>query len=290
MDEKQILAPCGINCRLCLANQRKKNRCDGCYAEYGVRAKHCETCKIKLCEGHGGKQTPLCIECEKFPCKRMKHIDARYIKGYGVSLIQNQEKYKNLGAEAFIEEEKRIWICGTCGESLCIHREVCQKCGAPNVHHPKAKKTTRRPVMEWCELYRDGMEPSLSDIEDYIGGGAVLWKTLRERLENAYKVEPKLSYSKCSAQPGWNVKYQKSGKSLCTLYPMEEYFISLVVIGKKEEPEVELVKSELSPYSEELYNNTRFSCGGRWLMVKVDSEAVMEDVLKLISVRVKSKK
>ncbi|WP_423245054.1 DUF3788 family protein [Heliorestis acidaminivorans] len=26
-----------------------------------------------------------------------------------------------------------------------------------------------------------------------------------------------MTYSKCSAQPGWNVKYKKSGKSLCTL-------------------------------------------------------------------------
>lgn len=143
--------------------------------------------------------------------------------------------------------------------------------------------------MEWCKLYGDGTEPSLSDIEAYIGSGAPLWKELRKRLEETYKVEPKLSYSSCSAQPGWNVKYQKSGKSLCTLYPMEEHFISLVVVGKKEEPEVEVLKSELSSYSEELYSKTRFSCGGRWLMLKVDSEAVLEDALKLISVRVKPK-
>jgi hypothetical protein len=36
------------------------------------------------------------------------------------------------------------------------------------------------------------------------------------------------------------VKYQNSGKSLCTLYPMEGYFIALVVIGAKEEEEVEM--------------------------------------------------
>lgn len=137
MKEKRILAPCGINCSLCLAYERKKNKCDGCYAEDGVRAKHCESCRIKLCEGHNGKPNSLCIECEKFPCKWMKQIDVRYVKGYGVSLIQNQERYKSLGEEAFIEEEKKKWTCPSCGQSLCIHREICQKCGGPNRYHPK---------------------------------------------------------------------------------------------------------------------------------------------------------
>ncbi|KAB2952754.1 DUF3788 family protein [Heliorestis acidaminivorans] len=36
-------------------------------------------------------------------------------------------------------------------------------------------------------------------------------------MEEAYQAKPHITYSKCSAQPGWNVKYKKSGKSLCTL-------------------------------------------------------------------------
>ncbi len=41
-----------------------------------------------------------------------------------------------------------------------------------------------------------------------------------------------LEYSKCSLKPGWNVKYKKSGKALCALYPMEDYFIDAGEIGK----------------------------------------------------------
>lgn len=40
------------------------------------------------------------------------------------------------------------------------------------------------------------------------------WKQeKRLKIEKTYQVRPKMTYSKCFAQPGWNVKYQKSGKS-----------------------------------------------------------------------------
>ncbi len=98
-----------------------------------------------------------------------------------------------------------------------------------------------------------------------------------------------MTYSMCAGQRGWNVKYQKSGKSLCTLYPMEGYFISLVVVGAKEEEEVEMVSGTFTPYVEELYRKTPFSCGGRWLMIKVTDESVLKDIKSLIAVRVKPK-
>ena len=47
-------------------------------------------------------------------------------------------------------------------------------------------------------------------------------------------MKPNLEFSKCSWEPGWNVKFKKSGKTLCTVYPRENYFTVIVVIGKKE--------------------------------------------------------
>jgi hypothetical protein len=37
-------------------------------------------------------------------------------------------------------------------------------------------------------------------------------------------------YSICPGQPGWNVKYQKTGKAICILYPLKASLIALVVI------------------------------------------------------------
>lgn len=145
--------------------------------------------------------------------------------------------------------------------------------------------------MEWNQLYSSMMEPNIENIKAFIGSAEPLWTELQSYLEETYRIAPKMSYSKCSAQPGWNVKYQKGGKSLCTLYPMEGYFIALVVAGAKEEAEVEAAAAlgVFSPYVQELYQKTAFSCGGRWLMINVTDRAVLEDVKQLIAIRVKPK-
>lgn len=144
--------------------------------------------------------------------------------------------------------------------------------------------------MSWNILFNSEVIPSFGDIEKYVGEGFYLWNELISYIEKVYQVQPKLAYSKCSAQPGWNVKYQKSGKSLVTLYPMDGYFIVLVVIGSKEETEVELSLETLTPYVSGLYKKTPFSCGGHWLMIDVKDKYVLGDVKNLISIRVKPKR
>ncbi len=141
--------------------------------------------------------------------------------------------------------------------------------------------------MTWRELYQSDNMPSFEDVERYIGRGVPLWTELLSYIEKTYQVRPKMTYSKCAAQPGWNVKYQKSGKSLCTLYPMKDFFIALVVVGAKEETEVGLSLEMLTPYVAGLYRRTSFSCGGRWLMIEVKDKDVLDDVKSLINIRVK---
>ena len=141
--------------------------------------------------------------------------------------------------------------------------------------------------MEWSNLYEQAKEPSLEAVSTYIN--SELWQELNSFLQAAYHVKPVMSYSKCSAQPGWNVKYKKGGKSLCTLYPMDGFFIALVTIGNKETNEVELTLSSYSDYIQSLYQRTPFSCGGRWLMINVTDKAILEDVLNLVNIRVRAK-
>ncbi len=146
-------------------------------------------------------------------------------------------------------------------------------------------------IMEWNLLYGSDREPEREDIRSYIGKAVPLWDELQAYLGETYRIPAKMSYSKCSGQPGWNVKYQKGGKSLCTLYPMEDFFIALVVIGTKEEAETEaaMALGEFSPYLQELYGRTSFSCGGRWLMIHVKDRTVLDDVKKLVAIRVRPK-
>ena len=141
--------------------------------------------------------------------------------------------------------------------------------------------------MNWHELYSAEVTPTSQQIRDYIDNP--LWQKLNNYLQLAYKIKPILTYSGCSMQAGWNIKYKKSGKSLCTLYPMQGYFIALVVIGAKEMHHAEELMPFSSDYVQNIFSTTKLSNGQKWLMLDVKDEATVKDIIKLIALRVKSK-
>lgn len=141
--------------------------------------------------------------------------------------------------------------------------------------------------MEWISLYGKNRQPTEAEISDYIS--TPLWQQLNIFLQTSYGVSPRSSYSSCSGQPGWNIKYQKAGRSLCTLYPMQGFFIALVVIGAKEAVEAEFMAPTLSAHTKGLLKSAGSVAGARWLMIHVTDEQVLDDVKRLIQLRRKIK-
>lgn len=130
----------------------------------------------------------------------------------------------------------------------------------------------------------DGTQkPSLENIGSHVN--SPLWEQLREHVETNYQCKPVLEYSRCSSQFGWNVKYKKAGRTLCTLYPMEGYFIALVVVGQREQAETELALPFFTAYLQRLYQETKTGMGQKWLMINVTDDAVLEDVKQCIAIR-----
>ena len=80
------------------------------------------------------------------------------------------------------------------------------------------------------EFFIKEAQPTELEIREFVETG--LFEDLDTYLRNTYNVKPKTAYSNCSMDNniwrGWNVKYQKSGKSLCTIYPQKGYFLALV--------------------------------------------------------------
>ncbi len=126
--------------------------------------------------------------------------------------------------------------------------------------------------------------PSLGEIGAYIGFS--LFDTFCQYMDTEYKAIRKIEYSKDAWARGWNVKFKKSGKSLCVVYPKDGYFTVLVVVGNKEKEHVENQLPHLSEGIRELYQNTKEGNGQRWLMIDVHSDdCVYGDVLQLIHIR-----
>ena len=141
--------------------------------------------------------------------------------------------------------------------------------------------------MSWFQRYPKSQQPTLEQISEYIA--SPLWGELCAWAEKSYQIEPKVEHSTCSGAPGWNVKYRKSSRALCTLYPDEGHFTAMVTIGAKEAPEAELLLPTCSDYIRELIARTQTFNGARWLMIRVTDAAVLEDVKKLIRLRVAPK-
>lgn len=130
--------------------------------------------------------------------------------------------------------------------------------------------------------------PSIAEIGDYIGN--TLFEEFCQYMDKEYQVIRKIEFSKDVWARGWNVKFRKSGKSLCVVYPKDKYFTVLVVVGNKEKERVEKMLPCLSKELQELYHNTKEGNGQRWLMIDLYSDGeVYKDVLQLIRIRRESK-
>ncbi len=141
-------------------------------------------------------------------------------------------------------------------------------------------------MSDWSKLYPPERRPSAEELRTQ--AATPLWQELCGYLESAYAVTPRTEYSRCGSLPGWNVKYKKAGKALCTLYPgwpAPGSFTCMVVAREKDEQEVALALAGCTPAVQQLFETTAYFNGGKWLMIRVDSPDALRDVKVLLAVR-----
>ncbi len=127
-NKAKLIAPCGINCRLCRAYGRERNPCAGCRAGGNFKFKSAVQCSVH-CEKLAAEEIRYCFECDEFPCKRLAHLDKRYRTRYGTSPIENLKRIRANGIRMFVRNENEKWACPQCGAMLCMHNPQCAACG-----------------------------------------------------------------------------------------------------------------------------------------------------------------
>lgn len=121
----KLIAPCGMNCNLCLAHLREKKKglcsCPGCRNDKD-KPKSCTDCIIKNCQIIRKNNWRYCSpKCKEYPCKRLKNLDKRYKTKYGMSMIDNLNYIEKEGIRKFIKKENKTWIKGN--KIFCIHNK-----------------------------------------------------------------------------------------------------------------------------------------------------------------------
>ena len=128
-----MIAPCGMNCALCVSYQAMNND----LKSKGFNKKYCKGClpRGKGCLHMGDRCATLkngfvrfCYECKDFPCERLKDLDKRYRTKYHMSMLDNLNYIKENGIENFLHKEEEKWKCPDCGSTVCCHNGLCLNC------------------------------------------------------------------------------------------------------------------------------------------------------------------
>jgi len=128
-DKGLLIAPCGMNCGICKAFLRERNRCPGCRGPDAGKTATRRDCRIKNCATFHESKARFCFACRSFPCERLRHLDKRYRTRYGMSMIENLEYIQAKGIEDFLRYEGERWTCTSCGGTICVHEGCCYGCG-----------------------------------------------------------------------------------------------------------------------------------------------------------------
>jgi hypothetical protein len=116
-----------MDCGVCAKHLRDRNPCLGCLA-IDRELYHCEV-DIKLCAERNAGAT-FCFDCAKYACHRLQQLDLRYRTKYGMSMLENLGRIREMGLDGFMVVENTRWVCSSCGGPICVHDRRCYTCGA----------------------------------------------------------------------------------------------------------------------------------------------------------------
>lgn len=126
--------------------------------------------------------------------------------------------------------------------------------------------------------------PILEEIEEYVDNP--VFTQFCSDIKTKYNCNEKIEFSSCSWEFGWNIKFKKSGKTLCTIYPKKHYFRVLIVIGEREKEVVESIFLDFTPELRHIYEQTKTGNGQKWLIIDLKvKDNIYSDLFHLIDIR-----
>ena len=132
--------------------------------------------------------------------------------------------------------------------------------------------------------------PSDSEVAKWMGKDAyTYWKKVTQLIEKFYPNVFTPEWLFGGKKHGWSLRYKKS-KSFCTLIPEKNQFSLQIVFGAKERENVEAIKKGLLQKTRKEYDKATIYHDGKWLLLKIDTERMVDDVIRLLAVKRRPKK
>jgi hypothetical protein len=134
-----------------------------------------------------------------------------------------------------------------------------------------------------------GKQPGLPEVRAWIGAKAYArWERVTLMIAERYPgiFVPEWLYG--GKKHGWSLRYKK-GRSFCTLIPEKGCLKLVIVFGAEERAKVEDRIHDLSPAVREQYRKAATYHDGKWLLLTVASNKVINDIGLLLAVKRKPK-
>ncbi len=132
-------------------------------------------------------------------------------------------------------------------------------------------------------------KPTEEEMASFIGERAKeAWLEIRRFIKDHYDIVPETVFY--GAKYGWTIRYRKSGKTLCSLFPEKGGFTVLIVLGKKESDEALSMRDEMSSKIRNLLGDTEQLHDGRWLWIRLLTASDADDIKKLLQIKRKPKR
>jgi hypothetical protein len=133
-------------------------------------------------------------------------------------------------------------------------------------------------------------QPDEEAISNWIGPeNYTRWTRLLQFIERNYPGVFAPDWLFGGKKHGWGLRFKKS-KSFCTLIPERDQLKILIVLGGVERERTEQILPELSPCIRKVYAEAATYHDGKWLGIVVDSDEVLADVERLLTIKRKPKR
>ncbi len=125
--------------------------------------------------------------------------------------------------------------------------------------------------------------PTDAQMLAWTAGAAAHWQALRDEAEERFGMPPEVSFG--GAKYGWQIRYRKGGRTLCTLFPERDAVTVLIVLGAKEVAKVTSVLDTLSPAVREAFERAGQYADGRWMWPRVLAAKDVQSIGALLAVK-----
>ena len=130
-------------------------------------------------------------------------------------------------------------------------------------------------------------EPTDNEILAFVGKAGYAWKELTAFLNDNYDFVPeKKNYGK---KWGWVIRFRKSNKTWCALYPAKDCFTAQIIFGKKEVEKFQAARDDFSEFVLNKFDKTKQLHDGRWMFFNVEDSTLIDDLKKLMRIKRKIK-